>query len=365
MKKIVVILLSFLMLFSVSCDTKDKEDHVAQNFNFDSEKAMELGREAMDSIAHNNLKELERISDSEVVDAIKVQDKSTYNITAYQLLDVVQRGKKAMYKFNVAKAVKSEPKAILEEYYIRVDKKEDDKYQIGKISGSDSIFAEAQGQQVRIRFKDKVNMDTLIKLSEIPSETYIKSVSSDIRRVPVPKKSFKAIGLSFEQKFAMIATVEDNRSYVAVLEFNQLPPSGGSSDKGGDSSKAAGQDTSISSGLQQVLEKSIATKITTLDIFNDIDIEYLIFSNDDKYNIISYKNEYGVSRFKLYKNAGDKVKLNFDDLFNPEKYEITYLSCQYEKLKFNVKPAEGKEGIRKEVIGTYSLDLEDMKVQKI
>lgn len=359
-KKLGMIFLIFL-IFLTACTKSEKDNKVAEQYDFNNIEALKVAEKAMLLIAKRNINELKAISDERAVNGLDQFGNSEFVITGYEIAETSQKGNKALYKFYVTKAVPFKAKASIEAYYIRIDKdKKDNSYKIGKVSSTDILSGVEYNDQIRVRTESDVNMDTLIKLSEVPTETYTKRMKEDISKITVPKDEFAALGFSFDTRNALIATKAGGKYYIASVSFEEAQTTANT-----DSAEAPPSNNKSSSGSISVKEKSIGKSLTSIDVYNDAKVEYLIFSDNNKYIIVSTENKYGVKRFHLYKAKGDDIELKLDEKFDEEKYSILYFDCSNGKLIFDVKAADGKDGTNPDVFGRYCLTLKDMKLSKM
>lgn len=359
-KKFAIIFLIFLFFFIGCAKNENDNNKVAQQYNFNNVEGLKVAQKAMLFISKNNIEGLKGISNEKAIEGLNVDKSSELVVTGYELNEISQKGNKALYTFYVLKAVPFKAKACIESCYIRIDKdKKDNSYKVGKIAAADILTGLSYDEEIRIRKNSDVNMDTLVKLSEIPTETYTKEIEEDITKVPVPKDEFIGLGFSFDKRTALIATKSGEKYYVASISFEDSKATVG----GGQDSQQ--NNSSSKNGSINVKEKSIGKSISSIDIYDNDKVEFLIFSDDNKYIIVSFENQYGVKRFYFYRTEGESIELKLDEKFDEQKYSIIYDDCSNGKLFFDVSAQEGKEGVRADVIGRYCLTLKDMKLSKM
>lgn len=358
-KKFAIIFLVFLFFF-IGCAKNENDNKVAQQYDFNNVEGLKVAQKAMLFISKNNIEDLKGISNEKAIEGLKVDKNSELVVTGYELNEISQKGNKALYTFYVLKAVPFKAKACIESCYIRIDKdKKDNSYKVGKIAAADILTGISYDEEIRIRKDSDVNMDTLIKLSEIPTETYTKELEEDITKVPVPKDEFVGLGFSFDKRNALVATKAGKKYYVASISFEDSKATAA----GGEDSQQ--NNSNSNNGSINVKEKSIGKSISSIDIYDNDKVEFLIFSDDNKYIIVSFENQYGVKRFYFYRTEGENVELKLDEKFDEQKYSIIYDDCSNGKLFFDVSAEAGKEGVRADVIGRYCLTLKDMKLSKM
>lgn len=356
-KKIGLYLFLTSLFFLVGCngvqsnikESKELKESV-KSIYFDNKIAVEVAKEYINAIKENNIEKIKELSNEDIDKNIIVIPNKEYEIIGIKQISTAQMGNKTMFKFNITRSKKDEPKASLEEYYLEVMKTKEGNYKVSKLKSRELYNVFSNKDKLKIRKDDEVEINTLIDLKSIPNKIYPKVNVIDIAKVDVPKEKFSVLEISFSGDKVAISTYKNEDSYIGVVEVEDA------------------KETLVKEGEEEGKEekdsnKLIGKKITSLDVLRGSKITSLHFSEDDGYVIVNYIKENN-NRFKVYKSSGEIVYLELDDIFNEEEYNLIYERIEDNNIIMNVTKASKNNG-ESNLTGRYKISLKDFKLKKL
>lgn len=357
-KKVIAPLIIGLLFFSVGCNRVNRAVNESEELKnsvesiyFNNEIAISVAEEYMDALKRNNLEKIKRLSNNEIDKNIIINPNKELEITGIKQVGAAQLGNKSMFKFDVTRAKYGEPKADLEQYYLEVGKSEDEEYKVSKLKATQLYSVFLDGEKLKIRKDDDVEINTLIDLKSIPDKAYPKVNVIDIAKVDVPKEAFSAIEISFSGDKVAVSTYKGEDSYIGVVDVE-------------DAKQTATKEGEDEGQKEEKEDKTLGKKITTLDILNGCKVSSLNFSDDDGYIVVNYVKGNG-RRFKVYQNNGSIVALELDDIFAEEEYNLIYEKIQDNNIVMNVTPIVNSKDTESGLIGRYKISLKDFKLEKL
>lgn len=366
-KKFGIIFLCILTIVFIGCNkTESKVDEsMIKQLVFDDAKAKQVAENYMKYLSQNDFENARSLCKTELANKIKDFNTRGFNILSFKLGEIVQKGDSTMYEFIITRTKEGETRADLEDYYISVSRdKEKDKYEVSDVKATTKIEGFVEKNKLRIRNNDDVKTKTVIKLSNIPSEMYPKYNKANIVKLPIPKSAFGPMNFTFLGDKIAITSKGNNKTYIATIEIDESQSTQGSEGKGGGGAASEGAEGSSTEGEDKVLEPIIGKKITSVDIYQDINVKNLIFSKEQGYLAVIYEDR-GATQFKLYDEKGNITDIDFDKLFPAPKYHVLYEDCKESYVLFHVKGVEGAKDVRQDVTGKYKISLKDSKLTKL
>lgn len=200
----------------------------------------------------------------------------------------------------------------------------------------------------------------VISLNNIPKDTYLSKNKMMLYKEKVPNNNFGKVVLGFTGKKVAISTIDDKNSYICIAYIDDTLMNGGTDvvDLNSDS-----QSSQIGGEIQDAFEKPVASKVISVDLINNSEIDDFIFSKEDDNLAVNFRDQNGLSRLNIYKaEDGKAVDTKFNEIFKPEIYNIKAQYFDDDKVIFDVFKSDSTTD---ETTGKYSLDLKSNEMIKL
>lgn len=363
MKKIAISILSALMIFTVGCSKYNTDNNLnkpVEELSFDNFQSLQAAKEFIESFRNNDLNKMKSVVSKKLKDGLPISPDTSIKINGVRLEEATQKGLNAVYKYTISSNNPSEPFGKLENYYLKVEK-EDGQYKVTSIKAVPEYEVFKERTALKIRKDGEVEINNIIKLKNIPNTAYPKANKGDITEVKIPRDDYGVIGISYHGDKIAITTVGENSTYVCLLEVDDAITTVAPSLKNNQQGDSNESDDEKDEDKVKLLGK----KITTLDVLSNLKVEDFTFSKDDNYISVNYINSNGAKRFNLYKNNGDIIDLNLDQLFPNDKYSVIYKDSKESEVFFQVVENNGAIGTNLNAIGNYKISTKDFKLTKL
>lgn len=356
------LLLFLLMMFSACSKTKSNSEEIDI---FGLKKAFDLADEFLGLIKNSDIEEANKLCTEKLLSSNKNISTGTSEIIAYAPDNVIESAKSAFITFNVIRNSSAEPKCDLDNYAIKVIK-EDGNYKIDEIKATNLKQVFVKNNALRIIGEDGGQSDLIISLNNIPKDAYLKENELMLYKEKVPVDNFGPVSLGYKGNKIAISTISGGRAFIAIAYIQESKEAQGESSHGGEGGNGNQESTSTTSNLEDLLDKPIAKKVIPVDMYNGVKIDNLVFTHEERYLITEYMNTNLVKRIKVYNSAsGDLIQLNFDEMFNEDKYNIELMDFKKDEFNINVTSKENAKDVNQEVIGEYKVDIEEKEIKKI
>ncbi|MDO4535083.1 MAG: hypothetical protein Q4B63_04640 [Clostridium perfringens] len=374
MKKLIVFILSTLMIFTCGCYRSEKETEEQKeeviNLSFDNNIASSIADTYMNAFAIGDVKGMKSLGSGDFQKGFDGEINTNVEVLGIRQEEANQNGLSALYEYTIIKAMKNEPRAYLQSYYLTIGK-EDNTYKVESAKAVPQYEVFREGQQLKIRKEDEVEIANIMMMKNLPDAVYSQNDSGDVVMLKVPNKEYGPVGISFTGQNVALSTTDGLSTYVGVVEIDESTQT--ASQSSGQSGSQGGQGSGGSSGGNQgenqgdeiYFDKLVGKNITTIDIYNNITIKNIVFSKDDSYIAVNYENENSVTRFKFYKATGEIVGLDLDSTFSSKKYNLIYKDYKDDEVYFEVTGVKNAEGIVENLLGNYKISTKDFKINKL
>ncbi|ADK17199.1 MULTISPECIES: hypothetical protein [Clostridium] len=367
MRKRSIICTLVLIIFSCSlicgCNLNKKEDTKESNESFDMKAAGNTVDTYMKYLMKSDVENIKKLYSKELLKSPIKSENQNLKIVGYSLSDSSEIGKSGQFKVKVARVDLSKPFAVLDEYSIKVVKEGND-YKIDKTSDVVDREAFIEKDKIKMRNKNDVKTNVVIDITNVPNYVFPKDDKVNIDKAAVPKNNFGIIDFSYTgDNMAMVTYNKD--SYIGVIKIDesmsaQSQDSDGQQGDGGDS-KDGGE-----GGKKGEVEKTVGKNITTLDLLKGSKVEFVTFSQDEKFVMAQYTNANIGHCIRLYKaNSGDIVDYKFEEKFPLDKVDVVFSSFDEDILNFDVTPKNNSSESLSKLTGKWKLSLKNFKAVKM
>lgn len=357
------LLIFILMLFSACSNTEYNEEDIEI---FSLKKSFELAEQYLGLIKNNNIEEANKLCTQKLIDNNKKILTGTSDIIAFAPDDVIESSKSAFITFNVIRNSQSEPKCDLDNYAIKVIK-EGDNYKIDEIKAINLKQVFVRNKSLRMISEDGGKSDLIISLNNIPKDDYLKENELMLYKEKVPSDKFGPVSLGYKGKKIAISTISENRAFISIAFIQESKEAqGGANSQGESGGNTQQQGGNVENNLEDLVDKPIAKKVIHVDLLNDVTLNNLVFTQEERYLIVEYLNSNEVKRMKVYNSAsGDLVDLNFDEIIPSDKYNIELIEFKKDQFKIKVIPKSGVKDINEDILGEYNVGIESKVIKKI
>lgn len=362
MKKITKLftVLLFIQLIA-GCNLMESKDSKTETADFDMKVVEETVNNYMDFLVKNDMDSAKKLYSKELSKDASVSVSGSLKVIGFVREESNRVGKTGVIKLKVVKSDESKPYTVLESSTIKIEKEENN-YKIKEIKNiqENEVFLE----KFKLRYREKENVKTnlLMELDGIPEYAFSKEDKANLSKEQIDKKNFGRIALAYSGESMAFSTVGNNCFYGIV----NIDPSLAAA--GEDSASGAGGSASGDSGDQNkidIKEKPVGKDIIALDLLKDSSVENLVFSQDEKYIAVQYKNKDNERSIKLYTaRDGNMVSFKFEDNFNLKEKDVILKTFDNDKLNFQVVDKNVK-GSAKPEVQNWQLDLKTFKAKEI
>lgn len=375
MKKIIVFILSTLMIFTCGCyrseeETAQQKEEVI-NLSFDNNIASSIADTYMNAFAIGDVKGMKSLGSEDFQKGFDGEINTNVEVLGIRQENANQNGLNALYEYTIIKAMKNEPRAYLQSYYLTIGK-ENNTYKVESTKAVPKYEVFRERDQLKIRKEDEVEIANIMLMKNLPDAVYSQSDSGDVVMLNVPNKDYGPVGISFTGQNVALSTTDGLSTYVGIVEIDEsvqtaAQSSGKSTGQTGGqgSSGSSGQSKNETQGEQIYFDKLVGKSISTIDIYSNITLKNIVFSKDDSYVAVNYETENSVTRFKFYKVTGDIVGLDLDSTFSPTKYNLIYKDYKDDEVYFEVTGVKNTDGIVENLLGNYKISTKDFKINKL
>ena len=356
-KRVLSFILVLTICILIACSKVEDDNEVALDL-FDVFKGKELATNYLINIRNDNIEKANEVCEKELVDNNVNLSEGISDISGFQLDKTIASSEFAYYVFNVIRDSNIEPKSSLESYTIRVNRSGDN-YSISDIKANSQRELYIKNNSLKIIGEKGGKSSLVISLNNIPKDTYLRENKIMLYKEKVPNNNFGKVVLGFTGQKIAISTVDDKSAFICIAYIDNTLMESGTDEI---TANTNSQGSSIGE-LQEVLQKSITSKVVPVDLLNNVQIENFIFSKEDDNIAINYKNETGIDRLNIYKaDDGDIIDAKLDEFFNKEIYNVKAEYFEDDKLVFNVYKSDG---ISDDITGKYTFDIKDEEMIKL
>lgn len=361
-KKLGIIFLIFIVIFTILGCKKDNKEKVTNDFKkgevlFNQEAGLAVLTNFMDCLKNNNFNGAKELCKDELyVDNLHKTDDELleYKIVYSNLL-----GNDMKVEVMVDRSKTNKPMADLDLMKITISRLDDETYKISKIESR--IIGEVFESDKKLKVSTYGNLETktLIDLKNIPRDMYLDNKIFEISKLAIPSKEFGVVNFSLSANKVAISTYDDSYYFVGIVNLNESIQTAA-----GEASGEKGQNKKDKEKKDD--DKKIGDKITPLDIYKDKVVKGLNFLEQDLYLIVSFKESEKGDGIKIYDIAkGKEVDADLENIFPRDKYNVNFVQKEDYNFVLEVTGIEGAQGLRQSVTGKYLLDLKRLKVSKI
>lgn len=362
MKKLFGYIMCICIIFNMSgCKNKTSTGSDVLE-KFDIEKATKTVESYIKASMKNDTSKIDSLYSKDFKKKTEEKKPNNVIITGYKLDEIIQSGDMGIIKAKITKVGTQSVYTQLETSEFRVIN-EKGSYKIKKMDNINEKECFIEGNQLRIRLKDKAKTLLVTSMAGIPKYYYAQEDKAKSNMLPVSLEQYGITTLTYEGTAQAISTKGKN-SFIEIVHYEEAMMTQGTSDKqsggGGETGGAGGGE------INMTPEKPLAKEIVPIDVIQDGVVDNMVFSQDEKLLAVQYtKNNVGTS-IKLYKHkTGEQVDFDFGKTYPMEKTDVTIEGFPKDGLVYIVKAKDKYKddaGV-KALIGKWQLDTKKFKVK--
>lgn len=356
---LLIVIVSFYLFASCTNKEKTQESNIDL---FNSKKAGEVAESYLNHIKNNNIGEANSLCTDKLISENKEISTGISKIIAYEPDNFIESSGSAYVLFNVIRSSASEPKCDLDNYAIKVVKLGED-YKIDEIKSTNKRQLFVKGKALRMIGEDGGKSELIITLNNIPKDIYLSENNIMLYKEKVPNENFGVISLGYQGQRVAISTIGNNKSFISIAYVEESKETQGNASEEG--TGEANPNSALTPDLEGLLDKPIAKKVIPLDIIDNIKINNLVFSREESYLIVDYLNSNSLNRLSVYDaTKGEKVKLDFDEMFPEDKYSIILKDFKKDSFTIDVISNSDEGNIDDDIIGEYNVDIKGEEIKR-
>lgn len=374
MKRLMTYILSFSIFFLCGCYKADglteRQKQEVAKLSFDNNISSNVVDTYMQAFESGDIEGMKSLGTDNFQKNFDDKLNKDVKVLGIRQESLSQNGLSALYEYTIIKAMENEPRTYLQNYYVKVSK-EDDAYKVESAKAVPQFEVFREGSQLKIRKEDEVEIGNVMLMKNLPNVAYTKNDSGDTVMLKVPNGKYGPIGISYTGQKVAISTIDNEKSYVGVIEIDEAAQtvaegglSQGSSNEDGES-RSGEEDKDKNQGERVYFDKLVGKNIKTIDIYNNVTLKTIVFSKDDAYVVVNYSDENNVTKFKFYRVNGEAVQLNLDSVFVPNKYNLIYKDYKDNEVYFDVTEVNNTGEIEENLLGSYKVSTKDFKINKL
>lgn len=373
MKKLLVLMLSFMMLLSTGCPGGEEEpksdDNKTQVKKIDKNAAKEFMDNYMRYMLSGNTVALKSFYSSE----IKEKTNSTPEIknpspVGFKLEGGENKEEKMEFTAHIYSASTDSPYYSDDTYKYTI-KINDGKMLIDKIQKDKSTEIYTKGSVLYKREGDKVQGEVVLTLDDLPLFSAPRRASEGKYRVP--RDTFGPCAITPDGKGLIISSSGEGNSFIAIVKMKEeeeaINLQGGQEKKqgGGGQEAQGGQQGGQEGGQQQQSKSNISLK--PIDLYLNTKITGISFAPNGKMIAVEVVPSGGLTRVNIYKGEEwEQVKADIDKHFMKSRFAIKKpYFVEDNKMIFTVDPIKDATTEEQTLKGEWFYDVKADNINQI
>lgn len=370
MKKLLIIILSFMVLLFTGCPDEEKpksDDNKTQVKKIDKKAAKEFMDNYMRYMLSGNNVALK----SFYSDEIKEKTGSMPEITnpspvGFKLEEGENKDEEMEFTAHIYSAASDTPYYSDDTYKYSI-KIEGGKMLIDKIKKDKSTEIFAKGNVLYKRDGDKVKGEGVLTLDDLPMFSTPKGGSEG--KYNVPRDAFGPCAIAPDDKGYIISSSGKDNSFIATVKMKEsmetIKLQGGEGGKQGAGSGGQGAGGQQGGQGQEQTKSNISLK--PVDLYLNTKITGISFAPDGKLIAVEIVPPGGLKRVNIYKGEEwDQVKADIDKHFMKGRFAIKKpYFVENNKMVFTVEPISDATPEEQTLKGEWFYDVKGDKVNQI
>lgn len=357
MKKYISYILVVFVIFSFMGCSEKKAENVKEKDNFDIKEASTTVDKYVKFIKNEDFTSGNKLLSDNMKTKEGSLTKNDLKIMGHKILEMSESNGEGNFKVQIVKSNLNAPETIITESMMTVIKKGMD-YKIDKIDNSIKKEIFYRDKMLRLRKEKEVDTNLVIDTQGLPKYAYSKDDKAKMKIETVPKSNFGVIEFGYEgNKIAM--TTFDSNTFVGILMLDDTMIT-----QGNDEQKGQGEQQEEAGG-KVLKEVPVGKQLLACDILNNSEVEFMMFSMDEKFLAVQYKTRDNSKRcMRVYGvTSGELIPVMFEEEYPLSKVQVVFDEFQKEKALYKVIPKTEADKDN-EYIGKWEMDLKEFKLKK-
>lgn len=369
-------LLSFVLILCImtaitGCKKEEKEKTKEEANEFEIKVAQNIVEVYMKALMREDIESAKKLYSKELAQKTQEDGQSELKVKGYSIEETSEIGKSGFFKIKVARMNLNNPVATLDDCSIKVAK-EGAEYKINDVKNETEKEAFLEHKTIRVRSKDNIKTSLLIETSSLPQYAFPKDDAGNLSKQIVPNKGFSVMNFGYEGERIAISTY-DKDSFLGIIKIDEsvATQGGGGTGGGGGESQGGGSQAGKSGGQQggaasMAREQPIGKEMTSLDLIKDAKIEFMTFSEGEKFILAQYNKTDKGRCIRVYNaDSGELIDFKFEEKYPYGKVEIIFSSFDKDALNYEVIQKDMNDQTLQDKVGKYQLDLKEFKAKRL
>lgn len=365
----VIICLTFTL---TACNKQQNTKETEKGEEFQIKVAQNLVNVYMNALMKEDMEGAKKLYSKELSQKTKEAPKSNLKVKGYSIEESSEVGRSGFFRVKVARMALDSPSAVLDEASIKIIK-ENNNYKINEVkteTQKEAFMEKLLGQEIlRIRNKNNLKTNLLMAPESLPQYTFSKDDKGNLIKEPVPQNKLSVINFGYGGERIAVSSYDKN-SYIGIIKIDESmaaqggsssDQSGGGGGQGGNGGGQGGQQ-----GGSMFMETPIGKQMTSLDLIRDAKVEFMTFSDGEKFIVVQY-NKSNIGRcIRVYNvDSGELIPVNFEETYSLGKVEVVFSSFDKDVLNYEVIQKDMNDKTAKEQAGKYQISLEKFKIKRL
>lgn len=350
-RKFLILVIVGMLLTACTASSKEKFDDIEKEIqegrvhDFQLKIAENIINNYFLFLLNDNYRNLNQLY-SEEIKVLNIHKNDTnLKLRGYSIEEMSEIGKSAEFKVRVSYNDIEKPLAMANEYQIRVIK-ENELYRISQINEIPNKEIFLENNTVRLRDNNAVRSYLIVDDAGIPKYITSDEKGEKYSKIENNLKKYRSLNLNYNGNKICFSKEEED-CYLATLDINEV--------------MLFNKDEKS----QSAREEPIGDNIKTLDYLKNANVEYAVFSTDNRFLAVQFTHE-GVKRVKIYyASSGEEIPLEIEEKLNLKNINVHFKSFHRDMVNLEVLPLDMKNLKESNLYGIWKLEIDNLKFHKI
>lgn len=372
MKKLLIILLTFIMLLCTGCPGGEKQksnDNKTEVKRIDKDAAKEFMDNYMRYMLSGNSVAIKSFYSDEIKEKTgSIPSATNPSPVGFKLEKGESKKENIEFTAHLYSA-STETSYYADDTYKYTIKLKDGKMLIDKIEKKKSIEMFSKGNTIYKKEGDKVEGEPIVSLDDMPLFAAPKGAGE--AKYNVPRSSFGPCAIAPDNKSFIVSSSGDDNSFIASIKMkdseetvNIQTAQGDKQNKDGGGQESAGKQ-SEDQGQQQQSKANIT--LNPIDLYINTKITGISFAPDGKLVVVEIVPPGGLTRVNIYKGGEwEPVKTDIDRHFKKGRFSIKKpYFVEENKMLFIVEPIKDATLEEQTQKGEWFYDIKGDKISQV
>jgi hypothetical protein len=369
------ILIPCLLISFTACKKEKKQTVTKEENAFEMKVAQNVVEVYMKALMKDDLEGAKKLYTKELSEKTKEEGPSELKVKGYSIEETSEVGRSGFFKIKVARMSLDKPMAALDETSIKI-KKEGTEYKIDEVKSESEKEAYMETilgiETLRVRSKNNIKTNLLMDVGSLPQFVFAKDDKGNLAKEVVPRNKFSVMNFGYQGERIAVSSY-DKDSFIGIIKIDesiatQGGGSGGGGGGGGQSGGGGGQGGGGGGqgGGSLLREAPIGKEMTSIDLIRNSKIEFMTFSEGEKFLLAQYNNPQFGRCIRVYNtDSGELIDFKFEEKYPYGKVEIIFSSFDKEAINFEVIQKDKNDKSVQDQVGKYQLDLKEFKAKRL